>query len=223
MIDSVSDSAGAAPDLKRTRRRKADTVPQNGLRTDRLPPHSPEAERGVLGCVLLSPNDCLGQCIEKLKTGTEVFYDLRHQTIYSALVEMYDHREAIDIITLHQRLKDKQLLEELGGIPYLNALQDGVPSAANLSYYLEIVLEKFLLRKMIQTCADVVARVYTHEGEVDALLDEVERDVLRISESRAQGGTEGIKQLVHKAIGMVENAFNRQGVLGGIATGFTDF
>jgi len=220
MIDSVSDSAGAAPDLKKTRRQKA--VLATAHHVDRLPPHSPEAEQGVLGCVLLSPNDCLGQCIEKLETGTEVFYDLRHQTIYSALVEMYDHREAIDIITLHQCLKDKQLLEEIGGIPYLNALQDGVPSAANLSYYLEIVLEKFLLRKMIQTCTDVVARVYTHEGEVDALLDEVERDVLRISESRAQGGTEAIKQLVHKAIGTVENYFNRQGVLGGIATGFAD-
>src|SRR6185503_479667 len=87
---------------------------------------------------------------------------------------------------------------------------------------LEIVLEKFLLRKMIQTCTDVVGRVYDYEGEVDALLDEVERDVLRISESRAQGGTEAIKQLVHKAIGTVENYFNRQGVLGGIATGFAD-
>ncbi len=116
MIDSVSDTAGAAPDLKRARRRKADTAPQNGLRADRLPPHSPEAEQGVLGCVLLSPNDCLGQCIEKLRSGVEVFYDLRHQTIYSALVQMYDHREAIDVITLQQRLKDKQLLEEIGGM-----------------------------------------------------------------------------------------------------------
>src|SRR3989441_1070045 len=220
MIDSIAAGAGAPPDLRRSRRRKPSHL--DATKVDRLPPHSPEAEEGVLGCVLLSPNDCMGQCIEKFKSGADVFYDLRHQTIYSALVEMYDHREAIDVITLQQRLKDKQLLDEVGGIPYLNALQDGVPSAANLSYYLEIVLEKSLLRKMIHTCTDVVARVYTHEGEVDALLDEVERDVLRISESRAHGGTEPIKQLVHKAIGTVENYFNRQGVLGGIATGFAD-
>ena len=70
----------------------------------------------MLGCVLLSPNDCMGECIEKLKAGAEVFYDLRHQTIYNALAEMYDKREAIDVITLHQRLKDKQLLEQVGGI-----------------------------------------------------------------------------------------------------------
>jgi replicative DNA helicase len=84
------------------------------------------------------------------------------------------------------------------------------------------VREKFLLRKMIHTCTDVVGRVYDYEGEVEMLLDEVERDILRISESRVQGGATPIKQLVHTAIGTVENYFNRQGVLGGIATGFAD-
>lgn len=220
MIDSISDSAGGAPDLKKTRRRK--TTAAEALRTDRLPPHAPEAEQGVLGCVLLSPNECLGQCIEKLKSGPEVFYDLRHQTIYVTLVEMYDTRAAIDLITLQQRLKDKRLLDEIGGIPYLNALQDSVPSAANLAYYLEIVEEKALLRKMIHTCTEVVGRVYEHDGEVDALLDEVERDILRMSESRAEGGIVPVKSLVHKAIGQVENFFNRQGVLGGLGTGFAD-
>ena len=176
----------------------------------------------MLGCVLLSPNECMGECIEKLKDGREVFYDLRHQTIFEALVAMYDARAAIDVITLQQRLKDKQLLEQVGGIAYLSQLQDAVPSAANLSYYLDIVREKFLLRKMIQTCTDVVGRVYDYEGEVDALMDEVERDVLRISESRVQGGLVTTKELVGKAIGTIENYFSRKGTLNGLATGFAD-
>src|SRR6266576_3690527 len=108
MIDSIGESAGGPPDLKRTRRRKLATT---DARVDRLPPHSPEAEQGVLGCVLLSPNDCLGECVEKFKSGPEVFYDLRHLTIYETLVEMYDQRVPIDVITLQQRLKDKQRLE----------------------------------------------------------------------------------------------------------------
>ena len=220
MIDSVSESAGAAPDFKKARRRKAAAA--DAHRVDRLPPHSAEAEQGVLGCVLLSPNECLGQCVEKLKAGPEVFYDLRHQTIYEAVVTMYDKRDPIDIITLQQRLKDRGLLDQIGGIPYLNALQDAVPSAANLSYYLDIVEEKSLLRKMISTCTDVVGRVYDFDGEVDELLDEVERDILRMSESRSGGTIEPVKSLVNKAIGQVENYFNRQGVLGGIATGFAD-
>ena len=192
------------------------------LKTDRLPPHAPEAEQGVLGCILLSPNDCLGQCIEKLKAGADVFYDLRHQTIYTALVEMYDHRDPIDVITVQQRLKDRQLLEQIGGIPYLNALQDAVPSAANVTYYAEIVQEKYILRKLIHACSDVVGKVYEFEGEVDVLMDEVERDILSISESRVQGGAVAAKQLVNKAISTIENYFSRQGSLGGIATGFPD-
>ena len=220
MIDSISEGAGPAPDLKRARRQKpaAPAAP----RLDRLPPHSPEAEQGVLGCILLAPNECMGECIEKLKSGEEVFYDLRHQTIFKMLAEMYDSREAIDVITLQQRLKDKQLLEQVGGIAYLSVLPDTVPSAANLSFYLEIVQEKFLLRKMIHVCTDVVGRVYDHEGEVDSLMDEVERDILRISESRVQGQSDSIKELVKKAINTIEDFHQRQGMLTGIATGFGD-
>jgi len=220
MIDSVSENAGGVADLKKARRRKMSTTEM--ARTDRLPPHAPEAEQGVLGCILLSPNECLGDCIQKIKTDAEVFYDLRHQTIYRALVEMYDHREAIDIITLQQRLADRQQLEQIGGIPYLNGLQDGVPSAANLSYYLDIIQEKFLLRKMIHTCTDVIGRVYDFDGDVEALLDQVESEVLQMNESRVQGGATPIKQLVTDATHTVENFFNRKGVLGGVGTGFTD-
>ncbi|MEY2427438.1 MAG: replicative helicase [Verrucomicrobiota bacterium] len=220
MIDSVAESAGSGPDLKKARRRR--DAGTNAPRVDRLPPHSPEAEQGVLGCVLLDPNESMGVCISKLKSGAEVFYDLRHQTIFNALVEMYDSREAIDIITLQQRLKNKQLLEQVGGVAYLSALPDTVPSAANLSYYLDIVLEKFVLRKMIHTCTDVVGRVYDHEGEVDALMDEVERDILQISESRVEDKSNAIKDLVKKAINTIEDFHQRQGVLTGIGTGFTD-
>ena len=135
---------------------------------------------------------------------------------------MYDKREAIDVITLQQQLKNKQLLEEVGGIAYLAALPDAVPSAANLSYYLDIVQEKYLLRRMIQTCTEVVGRVYDYEGEVDALMDEVERDILRISESRVQSQTSTIKELVKKAINTIEDFHQRQGVLTGVGTGFAD-
>jgi len=221
MIDTVSHGTGAGPDLKKTKRQKTSTRDSHSV--DRLPPHSPEMERGVLGCVLLSPNDCMGECIEKLKdNGKEAFYDLRHQTIYETLTTMFDTREAIDIITLQQRLKDKGMLDQIGGIPYLSQLQDAVPSAANLSYYLDSVREKFLLRKMISVCTEVVGRVYDYEGEVDMLLDEVERDVLRISESRVQGGAVTTKELVGRAIGTIENFFSRKGTLTGVGTGFAD-
>jgi len=222
MIDSVSDAAGAAADLKKARRRK-NVSASDPIKLDRLPPHALDMEQGVLGCQLLSPNECVGEVIEKLKgIGVEAHYDLRHQTIQTELFEMFDTRIPIDVITLQQRLKDKQLLEQVGGIAYLSQLQDAVPSAANLSYYLDIVREKYLLRKMIQTCTEVVGRVYDYEGDVDALLDEVERDVLRISESRSQSDALTTKELVGKAIGTIENFFSRKGMLTGLATGYAD-
>jgi len=132
---------------------------------------------------------------------------------------MYDQRDAIDLLTVQQRLKDRNQLEAVGGLAYLSSLPDAVPSAANLTYYADIVREKHLLRRMIQTCTNVVGRVYEHEGEVDSLLDEVERDVLRISEERVEAGTSTIKELVHKAINTIEDYHQRQGKLTGISTG----
>ena len=222
MIDSVAtEAAAAAPDLKKSRRQKLAAA--NPTQVDRLPPHALEAEMGVLGCIFLSPNDTLGDCIEKFRAGGGVFYDLRHRLIYELLVTMYDQKEAIDLVTVPQRLKDRNQLEAVGGLAYLLSLPDAVPSAANLSYYADIVREKHLLRRMIQTCTSVVSRVYEHEGEVDALLDEVERDVLHISEERAETDTQTIKELVKKAITTIEDFHQRQGMLTGLATGFPDF
>ncbi len=222
MIDSVSPENGSvSADLKKSRRKTSATA--GAPKIDRLPPHSIEAEQGVLGCILLSPNDCLGECIEKLKPGHLVFYDLRHQTLFQTLIEMYDEKQAIDLITLPQRLKNKQQMEGVGGLAYLSTLPDAVPSAANLQYYLDIVLEKYLLRKMVQTCTGIVGRVFDYEGEVDALLDEVERDILQISEDRVSGASATIKELVNRAISKIEEYHTNQGMLTGISTGFLDF
>jgi replicative DNA helicase len=220
MNDRFPGTAETPPDLKTARRRK--TPPPEAARVDRLPPHSTEAEQGVLGCILHAPKESLGECLQRLRADAEVFYDLRHQTIYRTLVEMYDRNEAIDILTLQQRLADQKQLEAIGGIAYLNALYDSIPSPANLPYYLEIVQEKFLLRKMIRTCTDVIGRVYDFEGNVEALLDQVESEVLRLNESRVQSGARPIQELLGTAIQTVENFFNRKGDLGGIPTGFPD-
>ena len=111
MIDSfeLSAEAAATPDLKRTRRRKDAAIDLSKI--DRLPPHSLEAEQGTLGCLLIAPNEAIGVCVEKFKRGPETFYDLRHQTLYETLVEMSDRKEAIDLITVRQRLKDKGQLD----------------------------------------------------------------------------------------------------------------
>ena len=221
MIDATLEGTpGAAVDFKKARRKKAELADPS--KVDRLPPHSIEAEQGVLGCILLSPNDCLGECVQLFKAGGDVFYDLRHRSIYEVLVDMYDRKEAIDPITVQQTLRDKHQLDGVGGVAYLASLPDAVPSAANLLYYVDIVREKFVLRRMIGTCTEVVARAYDHQGEVDELLDEVERDVLKIAEERVDTKSTSIKDLVHGAINKIEEYHKNQGMLTGIGTGFQD-
>src|SRR5436189_622676 len=118
MIDGGTESGGSSFDFSKRGGRRSRGGPTANLplphNIDRLPPHSIEAEQGVLGCILLSPNENLGICIEKFKKGIEVFYDLRHQTIFDSLTEMYDAKEPIDLITLQQRLKDKSQLDSIG-------------------------------------------------------------------------------------------------------------
>jgi len=214
MIESVTD-------LKRTRRQRGDSA---NAAVDRLPPHDLQMEMGVLGCCLIDPNTCIGQCIETLKDdGKAAFYDLRHQTIYELLAEMFNARVPVDLMTVQQRLKDAQMLEQVGGMVYLSQLQDVVPSAANLAYYLKIVQEKYLLRRLVQTCTATVSRIYDFEGDVEQLLDEVEKDINQVNDSRVQSGTRNRADLVNSALGTIEKMFSRQGEISGIATGFTDF
>jgi len=224
MIDTIHPENAGGADLKRGRRAAKTSSATAGMsKIDRLPPHSIEAEQGVLGCILLAPNDCIGECIEKMRSGAEVFYDLRHQTIFQALVEMFQQTQGIDLLTLQQRLKDAQQLENVGGLAYLSSLPDKAPSGAHLGYYIDIVLEKHLLRKMIQTCGGIMSRVYDYEGQVEPLLDEVERDILKIAEERVSGAAITIKELVNRAITKIEEYHHNQGMLTGIPTGFADF
>ena len=214
-MESVSDMAGAGADLKKARRKVIHADP---IKLDRLPPHDTEMERGILGCILLSPNDCMGEVVEKSKDGKELFYDLRHQAVFEALAAMHERRKPINVITLQQRLKDKGLLEQVGGIAYLMQLQDAVPSAANLSYYLDIVREKFLLRRAVQVCTETVGKIYDYTGEVDALLDEVERDILAIR-GNAKSEQSGVEELVLDAFDEVQRRIKSKGAIIGLPTG----
>lgn len=204
------------PDLKRTRR-----VRQPAQQVDRLPPYSQECEQGSIGCILLSPNDCMPEAIERLRDNGEEFYDLRNKTIYECLLDMYEQRIAIDVITLQEQLKKKQLLEQVGGISYLASLPDAVPSAANIAYYLDFLVEKYMLRKAIWTCTDLVSEIYEFTGSADELMDRVESDIIRIRENRQIESAPDMRTLIQRSISKIEDYQQRQGAITGISCGFT--
>jgi len=148
--------------------------PQPALEVDRLPPHSIECEQGILGCILSDPAKCLDAIVEKIKSNADAFYDLRHQLIWKSVLAMSDERIPIEIISLHQRLKDTGRIEEVGGIPYLSQLQDAVPSASNWSYYADTILDMQTRRRLIASCTEVVSKAYG-SAEVGALVGDVEK------------------------------------------------
>jgi len=147
------------------------------------PPHDDEAEQGVLGCALLSP-DKLPEIISALK-GNLAFYDLRHQCIFSTLRTMYNAGQAIDLITVQAWLKEGAQLEQIGGIPYLAQLQDAVPSAANLRYYLEIVREHFDRRRLAQSCQTALSRLHDPAATFADLKAMVQADFIEVFSGHA--------------------------------------
>lgn len=211
MIESISEPRRA--------NRRIDIRAQTG---DRLPPHSLEAEAGALGCCLLEPS-ALDEIIVKLGDKKEAFYDLKHQTIYEALVQMRGEMQPVnDLIAVQQFLKDRQLLEPIGGIAYLNQLQDAIPSAANLTYYLNFLCEKYLIRRLINTCTGIVGKGYDYEGNPDELLSEAEREVLAIRQTFSRGhGSMDISTLQKRLVEIYEQA--ESGLTAGLTSDFVDF
>src|ERR1700737_2637719 len=138
-------------------------------------PHSVEAEQGVLGSMLISPREIIAECIEKINE--QYFYVPAHQTIYTVLVDLWNVGQAVDLITFTQVLRDRNLLDTVGGAAFGTSLFTFVPMAANVGYYLEIVREKYILREIIAACTESVRRSYEEQDEVNELLDEVEQRI----------------------------------------------
>ena len=172
------------------RRKPAEPAPT----LDRLPPHSQEAEQGVLGSLLLSPGKFAE--VERAIGSQDLFYDLRHALIWKA-IQHCGRNGGIDTISVQQWLSDRQRLDEVGGLAYLCSLPETVPSAENLPSWLEILREKYLLRRTIERCIQVVSRAYEFEGEIDDFLWATKSDLAEIVDDQAKTVEQvwGIKQL----------------------------
>jgi replicative DNA helicase len=187
----------------------------------RTPPHSVEAEQGVLGSMLLSPRQAIGECVEKINE--QYFYVPAHQTIYSVLVDLWNAGQAIDLITFTQVLRDRNLLESVGGAAFVTSLFTFVPTAANIEYYLEIVRDKYILRQIISAATESVRRAYEEQDEVNNLLDEVEQSIFAVGEDRFKGQMLSMKDQVMEAIEAIEKLYERKGGITGISSGFVEF
>lgn len=197
--------------------------PQNGKggglpEIHRTLPHAVEAEQGVLGSMLISPKEAIGEAVVHLKA--EDFHVPAHQTIFDLMVEVWDKGGGIDLVTFTNVLRDLGRLEEVGGASFVTSLFTFVPTAANLEYYIDIVRDKSLLRKAIKACTDGVREAFEEQNDVSGVIDRIEQSIMGIGDNRFESTIVPVKDLVMEAIEHIERCYeNRDGVTG-MSTGF---
>ncbi len=173
----------------------------------RLPPQNIEAEQAVLAAILLD-NNAINRTVEVLQT--EDFYRESHRKIYSAMLDLNDMNEAIDLITLSDRLRIKDQLEAVGGDTYLTELLNSIATAANVRLHAKIVHEKGLLRHLISIATDIVTRGYDNDGKVEDLLDQAERDIFAITDKSMRTTFVPMKELVKAGFEIIEKLADQQ-------------
>lgn len=187
----------------------------------RQPPHDNEAEQGVLGAMLLSPQVVV-DVIEVLST--EDFYRPAHQLIYDAIIDLFSDNKEIDPVIVAARLDRNNDLERVGGAPYLHTLISSVPTAANASYYAEIVAEKGLLRRLVDAGTRVVQLGYegTEGAEVDAVIDMAQQEVFAINKKTGGEDYAVLADIIQPTMDELDELTENGGLAMGIPTGFID-
>jgi replicative DNA helicase len=186
----------------------------------KLQPQNIEAEKSVLGAMLID-EEAIGLALEILSE--EWFYQESHRRIYSAILDLYNNRKNVDIITLSEKLKSDGTLESVGGQTYLSRLIDLVPTAANVEHYANIVKEKGILRLLITNATKIVSEAFEAKSDVNEVVDTAEKLIFEISDLKHRQHSVHIKELVKSAIEKIDTLSKRQEHITGLATGFTEF
>lgn len=188
----------------------------------RVPPYSTEVEQEVLACVLLE-DDPVEQVIQIFgDNGEAVFYEKRHQIIYRAMLQLYQKRQAIDLITVSEELSRVGELDNIGGRSYLGELSAKVISAANIEYYARLAKEKYLYRRMISISSHISSAAYNTSMDIFDLVENASQQFFNISQAGVKKKASSIKDLLKTATRMIENLSASQSSVTGIGSGFSD-
>jgi replicative DNA helicase len=186
----------------------------------RTPPQAVDVEQIVLGALLLD-EEAVSIAIETIDAS--FFYKPAHKAIFQAIMEMFDEKVEIDLITLTEKLKQAKKFDEIGGAYYLAEIANSTPSSANLKNYLGIVKQKALSRSLIKECTNIIDQAYEQNDDINVLLDQAEGKIFEISEMRMQKGFAGIKKILHTTFEKIDQLFHSDssGVTG-VYSGFKD-
>lgn len=185
----------------------------------KVPPHDLEAEQAVLGS-MLTDRDAVISAIEVLKE--EDFYRPDNRAIYSAILNLYNRDEPIDIITVKSELESIGKFEQIGGLDYLVTLPDKVPTTANAIKYIKIVEEKSTLRNLIKTANEIIELGYDPTEDVDDIMESAEKKIFNIMQNKDKKGYTPIKDVLVESFTQLEELYNRKQHITGVPSGFTE-
>lgn len=192
--------------------------PEIGL-SEKLPPQSIEAEKSVLGCLMLDKSAII-KVVDFLIP--KDFYKKNHQEIYNAILDLFERGEAIDLLSVSNRLKEKELLEEIGGNSYLTELINSVPTASHVLNYAKIVQRKRILRDLIEAGQEINSMGYNETEDIDVLLDSAEKRIFSIAQKSLTQVFLPVKATLEEAFERIDKLSKHQKGLRGLASGFTD-
>ena len=186
---------------------------------ERLPPQNLEAEQAVLGSMLLE-EDAIVQAAELLEE--PAFYKDAHRKIFATLLTLYKTNIPVDLVTVTEELKKRNLLEDIGGASYLATLTSIVPTAANAEHYCRIVKQKSILRHLIQATTRIASECYEEAHEPDLLLDRAEALIFDIASKKLKRDAVAMKDIIKSSIEMIDLLYQRKGAITGMPTGFIE-
>jgi replicative DNA helicase len=189
------------------------------LAAERTLPHNLEAERSVLGAILVH-NDAFNLAAQVIDSGD--FYRDAHRRIFDKMVLLNERNHAIDFVTLKEELARAGDLDEVGGPAYVASLADGVPRATNVEFYAKIVKEKAILRNLIFAANKILSNAYEADQDADLILDDAEREVFAVADNRLKAGFVAMRDLVKENFPKIEQLFEQKRLITGVPTGFVD-
>jgi len=186
---------------------------------ERTLPHNLEAERSVLGSILLH-NEAFNLAAELIDSGD--FYRDAHRRIFDKMVKLAERNDAIDLVTLKEELGRSGDLDEVGGPAYITALVDGVPRSMNVEYYARIIKEKATLRQLIFSANKILATAYQGEEDAEVILDQAEHAIFAIADDKVRDGFVSLRDLAQSSLDTIEKLHARKELVTGVPTGFHD-
>ena len=186
-------------------------------RFSKIPPHNIEAEQSALAAMLLD-RDAIVTASEILHP--EDFYRKGNELVFESMMELYNTNEPVDLITLSENLKKKDMLEAVGGEAYLIGITDALATTANIGTYCEIIEEKAVLRRLIQTSNEIMAESYRDQRKVTDILAQAETTIFQISQSKNTGTITSMREILSTTLDQIEELSKNAGKLTGITTGF---